>query len=433
MQRMRDLAVPPVVAGLALVMASCGDDNAGQAGPNDSTTGASAAEHDHKEDDTATGDDEHDGPAYRLLVADGEAGTISLLNVGSGDVVGTVEVDPPVEAPTMFATAGDGRLAFAIMYDRDGVQAIDAGVWAVDHGDHVHDDTASPQALALYSGGQPAHVVGHDGRIAVFYDADGEYRLLDDDQVADGDGGTLVPVDAPHHGVVVPWDAERTIVTAYGDTDPDRSTLPPNVVVHNTDGDTIQDDFPACPELHGEAAAGDTVSFACADGILTLEEHGDHFDGHKLDYPDDDGRTGTLRAAPGMDVLVGNYTENAFLVVDPAQHTVEPIEIPESFTSFAVTAHGGGALLGVSPSGAVHTVDIGTGEVTTIENVVTPFAADVQWTEPSPQIAAGPDALAFVTDPAAGQVHEIDLDGGDVHSHELGGTPFHIAVAGMPE
>ena len=387
--------------------------------------------HDH--DDGGTGEAaEVDSPAHRLLVADAEAGQVSVLAVGSGETVETIEVAEPDSSPTALAKTADGRYGFAVQFDHGVVHTIDGGVWEESHGDHGHYYEGPVEPLGGYEGGGPAHVVSHGDQTAIFFDDDGEYLRLDTAGIAHGEESGLLAADVPHHGVAVPWDEERTIVTQMGDTDPEETTLPPEVVVHDAEGEVIEDGFPACPEMHGEATLGNVAAFACEDGVLLLDEHGDHFHGHYVDYPDGDGRAGTLAAADGVDVLVGNYSDDAFVVVDPEAHTAELIDIPEPFTGFTVTGHEGGRLLGLSASGALHVVDIASGEATSIEGVTGETDPDADWTDPAPQLAAGPDALAFVSDPEAGQVHEVDLETGEVtDSYDVDGVPFNLAVLGQ--
>ncbi|WP_166347523.1 hypothetical protein [Phytoactinopolyspora limicola] len=444
---MRLRGTAPALLGIVLLVAACGGDDGDAADvvPDDAAPAAGEDDHDHDDDDDHDDhdhDDDHDdagglgavevnAAAYRLLVADGEAGQVTVLDTDTGEVLDTIEIPAPQDAPTMLATSDDGRYGFAVMYDRDAVQVIDSGVWTVDHGDHSHYYVAPPASLALHEGDSPAHVVAHDDYTAIFFDGDGQYRMLTAADLAQRAEGELLDADAPHHGVAVPWDEGSAIVSEYGDTEPDQSTLPPEVVVRDAEGEVVESGFPECPELHGEASAGHTVAFACADGILVLEEHGDHFDGHKLDYPDGDGRSGTLRGAAGLEVLVGNYDEDTMLVIEPEEHTVTPLELPASFSTFAVTAHGDGSLLGVSADGSLHVVDLEAGSATSIDGVVAEYSADATWTDPTPQLAVGPDALVYVSDPGAGQVHEVDLDAGSVvRSFDVEGMPFHVAVAG---
>lgn len=432
---MRRRMTVSALVGCALLTAACGSDEDGptDAVPANTAPAADEEKHDHDEDRLPSDLDaaELDAPAYRIFVADGEAGRVTVVDVETGDELEEVEITAPQESPTMFATTEDGRYGFAVMYDRNDVQAIDAGVWTMDHGDHSHYYAAPVAALALYSGVSPSHVVAHGELTAIFYDGDGEYRVLTRADIAEGSAGTAIPVDAPHHGVAVPWSEDRFVVTEYGETNRDESTLPPNVVVHDAAGKVVQSDFPACPELHGEAASAEAVSFACEDGILVLEEHGDHFDGQKLEYPDDAGRAGTLRTTEELDVLVGNYSDDVMLVIDPGEHSVTPLEIPAAFSTFAVTGHDDGAVLGLSADGSLHVVNVSSGAATTIADVVQPYAEDAEWTEPTPQLAVGPGSAAYVSEPATGQVHEVDLGSGKVsRSLDVGGTPFHLAVMG---
>jgi hypothetical protein len=405
-------------------------------------------DHDHDHDATDEADDDHahnedelandseavevDEQAFRLIVSDGEQGEISVLDVETGETEATFEIQDPDGAPNRFAVTKNGRYTFVGMYGQDDVALIDGGVWVIDHDDHGHYYAAPPELVQNYPGGQPAHIVSNGEYTAIFYDADGTYRLLDGEAIAEGGEGVLIEVDAPHHGVAVPWDDERIVVTVFGDLDPEETTLPEMVSVSNRDGEIIEDGFPECPGLHGEVVLGERVAFACSDSVLVLEEHGDHFHADRIEYPDDEGRAGTLRTASGLDVIVGNYSDDAFVVIDPAETTMRLIEIPEPFSTFAVSSNRGGTLLGMSASGNLHAIDVGTGEVTTIESVTEAYDEEAAWTDPTPQIAVGPNGLIYVSEPEAGQVHEIDLASGEINqSHDLPGTPFHLAVLGI--
>ncbi|NDL60465.1 hypothetical protein [Phytoactinopolyspora mesophila] len=437
---MRLRGAGPALLGVALLLTACGSDDA-----DDPAAVAPTAEEEDRDDDHEHEDDhdhedesgetlgatEVDAPVTRLLVADGEAGEVAVVEPGTGEVIEVIDIPAPEMYPTMLATTEGDRYGFAVMPDRDLAQAIDVGVWSVDHGDHFHYYVAAPAQLAEYPGGGPSHVVTHSGQTAIFFDDDGEFQVLSAADIAQGAEGTVIATDAPHHGVAVPWGEDRFIASAYGDTDPDDTTLPPEVVVQDADGEVVESGFPECPGLHGEVALGDTVAFACADGIVVLEEHGDHFDGHKLEYPDDDGRSGTLRTASGLDVLVGNYSAEAMLVIDPAEHEVTLVDLPDAFSTFAVSAYDDGRLLGMSADGTLHAVALDSGEITSVASVTEAYDEDAEWSDPTPQVAVGGGALVYVTDPAAGQVHEVDLDGEAVtQSLDVGGTPFHVAAFG---
>lgn len=421
---MRPHRLAAAILTTTLAVAGCGNDP----NTNQATEGSNQDDPAHEQPEDSL--EEVDEPAYRLLVADAREGRISIVELTTGETIDTLDIAPPEEAPTRFATSTDGRYGFAGLYDRDDVEVIDGASRGVSHGDHAHYYAGAPEVLTALPGGTPAHIVPHGDHTAIFYDDDGNYRLISGTDLVAGEEGELIAADAPHHGVAVPWSADRTIVTSYGNQDPAESTLPAEVVVHDGTGKTVEDGFPACPELHGEAATEQVVAFACEDGILVLESHDDHFDGQKLDYPDGRSRSGTLLAVPGRETLVGDYTDGAVLVIDPIEHKATPLAIPESLAALTVNAYDGGSLLGVTPDGTIHRIGIDTGETTSIPTTATEFDPAAEWTDPTPQLSATADT-AFVSDPAAGSVYEVDLATAEVtRTLDVAGEPFHLAVLG---
>ncbi|NJN94450.1 MAG: LysM peptidoglycan-binding domain-containing protein [Anaerolineales bacterium] len=232
----------------------------------------------------------------------------------------------------------------------------------------------------------------------------------------------------PHHGVAVPLGDQTLITSPNTASDED---LPVGVELYNAAGElqqTIQD----CPSLHGEAAWGEQVAFACEDGILWLEPQGDTFVSRKLAYPAGEGeelRAWSLAAHDSAPVLVGDFGENALIVIDPAAGTVTPVVLPAALWQFKFDTQGQ-YLLVVTVDGQVHQLDPVSGKVAASVAAVSPFTLDGEWSDPRPALAAGYD-LAYVSDPAKSQVVEVDLETMQVsRQFTVAGTPVDLALLG---
>jgi len=378
--------------------------------------------------------------AARLLVADFEEPTVHLIDVGSGETVGSFGT----LVPARLYASESGRFGFAVQPDADVVTVVDGGRrWGGAGGEERLVEGEPVVLETSLSGDKPIHFVAHGEQIAVFYDDDGEAKLIDEAGLAAAAtlGGdevdrpevkpTTLGATRAHHGVAVPLG--DLVLMSRPAPDPEES-LPIGVDLMTMEGDVL-DSFTDCPGLHGEAAAGEAAfAFACEDGIMLVERDGDEFTSRKIAYPEgevEDTRAGYLAAAPDAGYLFGNFGDNGIVRIDPEAGTAEAITLPAPLGHFAVEPGEAGHLLVLTTDGVLHLFDPAADEPLVSGQVVDPAGFDEERNlEPGLVAAAG---VAYLTDPAASEVVEVPLTGtGDDlaadRRFEVGDTPARLAL-----
>jgi len=398
----RHRLISAAAVSAALVLAACGAQD---------ETDPAAESADRPED----GRIEVDEPQTRLVIATDEGATV--LDASSGAVLGTF----PTQVRPMAVVAGDGRHVMLVQTEAGRTEFLDAGTWASGHGDHHHYYIREPTVRDVsVEGGAPVHVASHDGRTAIFHDDDGSATTFaDDGLLIDSLDTTIIDSGAPHHGVVVPQGA-GAVVSIPPPSGED--TLPIGVSVVDEDGSEIVR-FDDCPGLHGEAALGDVLAFACADGVLLVDGQ----DSDKVPYPSDDGRIGSFTPGPADDYLVGDYTETSLLAVDVDGAQAHEIGLPEPYAARALDEHGD--LVVLTTDGTVNVVDAGEAAIESlIPDVLSPFEIPEDWREPRPTLTVA-GHTAYVADPDTSTVTVVDLSSSAaVNTFPVDGVPTGVVA-----
>ena len=169
--------------------------------------------------------------------------------------------------------------------------------------------------------------------------------------------------------------------------------------------------------MHGEATAqGEAVVIGCEDGVLVYR------DGKitKIDSPDEYGRVGNQAGTDASPVVLGDYKIDAdaelerperISLIDTRTGKMKLVDLGTSYTfrSLARGPHGEALVLGTD--GAIHVIDPVKGkEVDTFE-VLGDWQEPIDWQQPRPALFVR-GHVAYVTDPAAKQVHAIDVESG---------------------
>ena len=358
-------------------------------------------------------------PQTRLVVT--TEGGASVLDAGSGEVLGTFST----RARPVAVVAGDGRHVLLVQADADLTEILDAGTWASGHGDHHHYYVREPMLRDVrVEGGSPVHVVSHDGQTAIFHDDDGTATVFSDDGLLiDSLDTTIVDSGAPHHGVVVPQGAWAVVSIP---PPPGDDTLPIGMSLVDEDGSEFVR-FDDCPGLHGEAALGDVLAFACADGVLLVDGQ----DAQKVPYPSDDGRIGSFTAGPADEYLVGNYTATSLLAVDVDDAHAHEIELDAPYAARALDEHGD--LVALTTDGTLHVVDVADAAIeSSVPGVLPAFDIPEDWQEPRPTLTVV-GHTAYVADPATMTVLAVDLTSGTaVDTFAVDGVPTAIVAVPTP-
>ncbi|QNG18650.1 ABC transporter [Rhodococcus triatomae] len=423
--------ISAVALALGLVATGCGSDEDGATG-EPAATGARPGS-DLQADEGST---EVDGPQPRLVVSDADSGRVDVLDLESGENIATFDV----QEPSRLTDVG-GRYAFATAAASSGedgrVHVIDVGSWTIDHGDHTHSYVRSPAELGVLSGDDPAHIVAGDGKVAVFFDGEGEADVLDNSGLRNGDvtvTGT-VETGGPHHGVVIPVSDHFVTSRPSGEADDSR---PSSFELRDGGGEFVQEFTDFCPRMHGQAAFRTYAIAACDDGVFVASVADGQWISEKVGYPPGitaETRPSSFRTQDKLPVVVapaGPAASNAgILLFDTATRQWSQIATPEPVLSVNLSGDGRNALA-VLADRTFRVYDAATGEETGSSSVLAePF-------DPSDRSATAPVVVvggnrAYVADPAAEVVLEIDYrDGARVaRTLDVGVAPASMTLAGF--
>ncbi|MFQ3536398.1 MAG: zinc ABC transporter substrate-binding protein [Aggregatilineales bacterium] len=366
----------------------------------------------------------------RLLVSDFETIPSKLIDIDSGRVIARYEVG----APTFPYTSPTGRFGIKIQTNANLITAIDSGILLEDHGDHMHPYKREPQLTAFRAEGRtPIHYVAHAGQIAIFNDGSGEVMLLTERSFESAEAEMLTFKTArPHHGVAVPL-GDR-IVLSVPDTQNLDYALPLGIEVRDMQDNVVASFADQCPGLHGEASSGAFTAFGCTDRVLVLERSGDDFSVKSLRYAPETPsgtRVGTVIGHEKQNFFIGNFGQTGLVRIDPIAGTLTPITLPMRYSAFRLDAETGEKIIVVTTDGSVHRIDAMTGKIEASIEAVTPFVFRNR--VPRPGLATVRN-LAYVTDPAAGEVVEIDVSAMNItRRFVVEGKPVRLAVLGVLE
>ena len=395
--------------GLATGLAACGsgDDGTGQDAGQDT---AEASPHGYVE-----GAEEATEPQLRLAVSDADSGTLTLVDLLTGD---TVQTEDAAELH-----GSDNRYLFTT--GEDTTTVTDSGVWTVDHGDHFHYYRSEPGTVGEVPAEEPGHVMSADTRVAFFDDATGDVRVY---PRADMDDDVLEPVTefsaGAHHGVAVPF-ADQVVSTIAPEKD--SAEFPDTLAVFDETGEKSDLAGDAtCTDIHGAATVRDAALFACADGVLTVtqEDASDTLTGTLIPYPEDAGGRAWSLAA-GRDLVGVPFEDGGLGLLDPESGTWAVVPTDAPVTSATVSPDDG-SVLALDEDGTGYAVDPETGDILADSALV-----DSADSADSASVVLGTER-GYVSDPASGTVTELDVADGlrETREFDLGGAPGALAVTG---
>ncbi|GAA1862513.1 PQQ-binding-like beta-propeller repeat protein [Brevibacterium marinum] len=403
------LTVPSATLIALLALSGC----QGQRGSEADETGTSTAAHGYVE-----GAEEADEPQLRLSVSDAKTGAVSVLDLLSEDVVAEVEASP---ATTLSGT--DSRYLYLGDGEAGTVTAVDTGAWTVDHGDHKHFYRAEAKTLGQIEGAEPGHVVAAPTEAAFFFDGEGRAKIYD--RTAFGDGeltqlGTVAP--GPHHGVAVPYE-DHFVSTVPGEKADD---LPSELTVYDDQGrgSPVEGD---CAAIHGAGVTREGPVFACADGVIRVD---DDFDAEVLPYPDEADGARAWSVEVGRDLAAAGFEDGGIGILDAETGEWTFADTGAEVVSAGV-APDDSAVVALDEDGAVYSLDPESGKVLTEKKLVEPYESDEEGHGSGPSVAVDSERT-YVSDPASGTVLELDPADGlrQARSFDIGGAPGALAVTG---
>ncbi len=352
---------------------------------------------------------EAEEPQMRLSYLSTEAGSISIIDPLSGNETDTFTL------PGAESMQHDGRFLFLRTTAEAGLNVIDTGVWAVDHGDHKHFYHSTAQQLQAKAP-VPAGAVASDGHwVGIFDEQTGDTSVLNRKTLETG----VLTVETtlsgtPHTGLAIPYKG-RMLVTGS----PGKDKLPTTVAAFDLpagqspgadthgaapEGNASGSLLPtACPALRGHASTRHGVVFGCSDGILVIGEEEGSLTSTKISYPENepDEPATSFSHRPGSSELTALAGTTGLWHVDVATLKLTFIPSPEPIV-VASTAGNGSPALAMGQSGTLYALDPLTGLVENQSALLTQM-------KPGPPPALVLDAgRAYLSDPASTLIHEID-------------------------
>jgi hypothetical protein len=363
----------------------------------------------------------------RVLVGDGRGGSLHVIDIEDEEVIAELDVGGPA---ALHATeSGD----YAVAAGASEVRIIRSGVAIVDHTDHIHIYKSPPKVLDLsLPGASPGAFVSREEWMSVFFDgseqsgASGQAVMVKEPSL-NGESPeivTLPPVD-PHRGIAAPLgDAFLVSFPPEGE----RGSLPLGLNVLGADGEIIEGVPSPCPGLSGQAAVGGEIAFACDDGLLLVGRDGGAITARKLPYPSADARSFTLRSHIERTVLIGEFGGSTLIEIEPENGASRAFDFPAPVCHFALEPGRGEQVIVLAADGSVYELDLATSAIAARAAAVPAFQCDDAL---RPGLALAPD-YAYVTDPAGGEIHELQLGSLAItRSYHVGGAPSAVVMMGL--
>ncbi|AXK32438.1 hypothetical protein DVA86_06995 [Streptomyces armeniacus] len=396
-------AAATVLLALGALLAACGDgDDAEKKG----ATGASSSPpHGYVE-----GAEEAAEQQSRLVMADDTTGAVRMLDLISGK---TTKLGAAKDTEELIT---DGRFGYA--RSATGTRIFDSGSWMVDHGDHIHYYRAKPRDTGTLPGAEPEHV--HSGKaLTAVTSADGKAVLLDRGELEDGKLRRAAEIDGVR-GPVVPYETYVLVPTAGKTT----------VEVRDRKGGRVHTLPEKCAELRGAAVTRSGVVYGCADGALLVTEKSGKLSAEKIEYAEPvaaSDRPDSFRHRSQSATLTAKAGEKGIRVLDVSERKWQWID---SGKVTAVNTAGEGApVLALTTAGFLKAYDAETGKETASRKLIA-SPPDGEHA-PAPVIEVD-GSRAYVNDPAAKKVYEIDYNDGlrTARSFSLDFTPAHMVETG---
>jgi hypothetical protein len=357
----------------------------------------------------------------RIMAVDGDTGALTVLDGGSGAVVGRFTT--PGGGFTPVYASESGRYLVVNHYDHGAITVIDSGLRVEPHGDHVDLEIVAPFVRAtVVTGGKPAHYWAHDGIIAVYNDGDGSVTIFDERRLPSSADPRTFSAGPPDHASLATLDG-MLLVGFYGSG---------RVDAYRMDGMLAREGIATCPGAHGEGRSGGVVAFGCADGVLLIAVAGGELTARKVPYPAGTGmmdRVNLIAAHPRSAVMVGDLP-SGLAFIHRTEGTIEML--PTSSRPLWMSFSGDGTRVVVlTADGVAHVVDPMARRVLTSTPATWPYERATQAEAGAfyPFIATA-GTMAYLPDPSSGEVVELAIATGQVTRRmQVGGRPARVAVA----
>ena len=425
--RQHRAAIGATTFGLAAALALTGCAPGGAS--NTDQKGEDAASDTAQPHGYVEGAEESAEPQNGLIFADAATGEVHLLDLLSGDT--STLSDGDKKAPTIDALRTDGRYAYASTASTGALSVFDGGTWTVDHGDHKHYYRTAPDAVGVIEGAAGASIASSRTFVAISGAGATANSILDRARLDDGTLSASADLTDAAAGTALAVPFGENLITVAGDA---TNSPAGTVQVHGPDAADLGTLADTCASPAGTATARTGIVIGCADGALLITDTSGSFASEKIAYPDTlpaGSRVTSFDYRPGANYLAARAADNAVFSLDVSDRawSVATTAAPVS----AVTSPGDGStVLALLTDGTLNSYSTDDGSLLTTVPLLAGGAsagADAASGTPSIQIDT---ARAYVNDPGAHQIHEIDYADGLrlTRSFDTTITPSYLVEVG---
>lgn len=280
----------------------------------------------------------------------------------------------------------------------------------------------------LFSTGEarPTHFTGTDKQSVIFFDGNVETAtpasvgVFTETDIANNTAGTVLEYTTHMHGAA--QGRGDYLISTVRDA-ATTSTLPDRVAVYHAHNGYFADESifsETCPGLHGSAQNETQITFGCTDGVLVITQTGETFAASKIANPASftgTTRIGTLIGDHAIEEFVG-IAAGQFFAVNTGTNMITAINWADASVIPAATA----IAYDFADNGEFFVILDNQGKLTILNSDDWSLKARVQAI--TSNLAALPAGskfeltlaghIAYVSDPIANQIKQIDLDEAEV-------------------
>jgi hypothetical protein len=287
----------------------------------------------------------------------------------------------------------DGRFVYVGDGDR-GVEVVDAGVWTVDHTDHVHYYRAPARSVGALSLDAPITTVAGSEAHTGIGTADGKVTVLDRRKLEAGAVTVTATIDSGSStALAVPY-ADQLLV-AVGD-DPGRPA--DRIVAMDERGVPTGGPGVPCAAPRGWAVLRGGTIIACESSLVRVKLEGDRLTAKTLSSPRAPVSTNPFGYRPrSNEAAVAD--RDGIWSVNAAKATLRYLPVTGRQLVAAASPADGSTVLALDTSGALISYHLETGKIL------------AQTSVPAANLTLDVDR-AYLAEPAARIIHEIDYRDG---------------------
>lgn len=398
-RRLAHAAAPLALA--SLVLAGCAAEAADAPTTDEAPTEEQPGDgHGHVEGAQELGEPQ---PRLVSVSSDGTVGVLDLLTEEAEEIG---SVGAPIRA------ASDGRFAF--VETDEGVDVVDGGAWSWDHGDHFHYYAADPALPGSIPGEGPVAVatppLATAGGTGLFSSGSGDAVLVDMKALSEGEVSELFRLETDASaGVVAPVGDAAVVALADG------SDAGLARVVDAEGSPTGVEE--ACEDPSGAIATRVGTVVGCADGALLAVAPGGDVTLERIPFPDDAAeRPLAFDGRKNRPTVAGLSGSDGFWLLDTRAGEWTHAEVDATLVRVVAADDDDENVVALDDEGRVRVFGRDGEERAATE----PLVADaLAGTEASGVSLTVDTQRAYLGDPVAGVVHEIDYADGARIAREL--------------